>query len=731
MRPPPLRTPSLPSMVLSRCRLAVRSSLATLPAPSRARTVSRFPATRRILAVGMVLATGMLAAGPAVSPWSGLDAQQVRPCSEEANRHFDFWEGRWLVERADGILAGHNTISVLLGECVLQEHYTTPSGYEGYSLNAYDAARGVWHQTWMDNGGLVLVLEGGYDGGEMVMEGETVGPDGTSRLNRITWSRVDGDADRVRQHWEVSTDGGDTWSDAFDGLYIRQSSDHDWDVLIRGGTILDGSGRPGYRGDVAIRDDRIVRVSRTSLDPERAARVVDAAGKMVSPGFVDIHTHLDPLLRLPGAESHVRQGVTTSLGGPDGGSPWPLDDYLDEARSLGLGINVAFMVGHNTVRREVLGLEDRQPTAQELARMETMVARGMDDGAWGISTGLKYLPGAFAELPEIVALSRVAAEQGGFYTSHLREEGLGLIESVAEALEIGRQASIPVVLTHHKVVGQPMWGASERTLAMVDSARAAGTDVMIDQYPYTASHSGITILIPAWAMEGGDEGLLRRMEDPALADSVLAGIAFNIVNDRGGNDLRRVQFSRVSWDPSLEGRTLHDWAVQEGMEPTPETGAELVVEAVRRGGANAIYHAMSEEDVERIMAHPWTMIGSDGRLVALGDGHPHPRWYGTFPRVLGRYTRERGVLTLEQAVRKMTALPAERIGLRERGQLRAGWYADVVVFDPETVIDRATFEEPHQYPEGIDWVLVNGRVTVEDGDFVDARGGRVLRRGRN
>lgn len=662
---------------------------------------------------------------------SPASAQQGRPCAAEANRHFDFWEGRWMVRAANGALAGHNTISVILGECVLQEHYTTPSGYEGYSLNMYDASRGVWHQTWTDNGGLLLLLEGGYEDGSMIMQGETVGPGGATVLNRITWSRVNGDPDRVRQHWESSTDDGATWATGFDGLYIRQSSEFDWDVLIRGGTVVSGSGAPGFQGDVAIRGDRIVRVSREGLDPERAARVIDATGKVVSPGFVDIHTHLDPLLHLPGAESHLRQGVTSALGGPDGSAPWPLDDYLVEAQALGLGMNVGFMVGHNTVRREVLGLEARAPTSGELETMKSMVAQGMADGAWGISTGLKYLPGAFSELPEIVELSRVAAEAGGFYTSHLREEGLGLIESVAEALEIGRQADIPVVLTHHKVVGQPMWGASERTLAMVDSARAAGTDVMIDQYPYTASHSGITILVPAWAMEGGDQALIQRMEDPALADSVLAGIAFNIVNDRGGNDLRRVQFSRVPWDASLEGRTLHDWAVREGMEPTPETGAHLVVDAVRRGGANAIYHAMSEEDVEAIMAHPWTMIGSDGRLVALGDGHPHPRWYGTFPRVLGRYARDQGVLTMEQAIRKMTALPAERIGLRERGQLRAGWFADVVVFDPETVIDQATFEDPHQYPLGIDWVLVNGQIAVEDGAFTDARGGTVLVRGRN
>ncbi|SVC18959.1 uncharacterized protein METZ01_LOCUS271813 [marine metagenome] len=229
-------------------------------------------------------------------------------------------------------------------------------------------------------------------------------------------------------------------------------------------------------------------------------------------------------------------------------------------------------------------------------------------------------------------------------------------------------------------------------------------------------------------MEGGTDALLTRMEDPLLADSILSGIEFNIRYDRGGNDLRRVQFSRVSWDTSLEGKTLHDWAVRDGLEPTPANGAKLVIESVRRGGANGIYHAMEEADVEAIMSHPQTMIGSDGRLVALGDGHPHPRWYGTFPRVLGLYSRERGVLELEEAVHKMTNMPARRIGLPKRGLVKTGWFADLVVFDPETVIDRATFQEPHQYPIGIDWVMVNGEITVADGIYRDLRSGKILRK---
>jgi N-acyl-D-amino-acid deacylase len=502
-----------------------------------------------------------------------------------------------------------------------------------------------------------------------------------------------------------------------------------WDLLVAGATVVDGTGAPGRPGDVAVRDGRIVLVSERALPRDQAARVVEAEGLVVAPGFIDLHTHLEPLPEQPEAESHVRQGVTTAVGGPDGGGPWPLGEYLDQLEGMGLGLNVAFLIGHNTVRREVMGLDDRAPTAEELEEMRRRIARAMDEGAFGISTGLRYTPGAYSEIDEVVELSRAAAERGGIYTSHLRDEGMDLLEGVAEAIEIGRRAEIPVVLTHHKVVGAPMWGASVRTLAMVDSARAAGTDVMMDQYPYAASHTGITILLPPWSLSGGTDAFLQRLDEPALRDSIFQGIVWNIVNDRGGNDLARVQFSRVEWDRSLEGRTLRDWALREGLDPTPETGAELVIEAIRRGGANTIFHAMDEGDVERIMRHPHVAVASDGRLTRLGDGHPHPRAYGTFPRVLGHYVRERGVLSLEDAVRKMTTLPADRLGLHDRGRIREGAWADLVVFDPATVIDRATFEDPHHYPEGIPYVVVNGELVVDRGSLTDARPGRVLRRG--
>lgn len=502
-----------------------------------------------------------------------------------------------------------------------------------------------------------------------------------------------------------------------------------FDVVIAGGTVVDGSGSAGFRGDVGIRDGRIVRVSRGSLNASAAERVIDATGHVVAPGFIDLHAHIEPLQMLPGAESHARQGVTLALGGPDGGSPWPLGEYMAAREAEGLGINIAFQLGHNTVRREVMGTENRAPTADELARMEEMVARGMDEGAYGFSTGLIYIPGAYAETDEVIALARVAASRGGIYTSHLRDEGMQLLDGVTEGIRIGAEAGIPVVLTHHKVVGAPMWGSSERTLALIDSARAAGVDVMADQYPYTASHTGIGILVPQWAQSGGTEALVRRLQDPVLRDSIEAGLHWNLVNDRGGNDLSRVQFSTVTWDRSLEGRTLKDWAEREGMEPTIETGVQLVLEAMRRGGAGTIFHVMDEQDVERIMAHPQSMVASDGRLSEPGVGHPHPRAYGTFPRVLGHYVRERGVVPLETAVRKMSAMPAERLGISDRGRVAEGMWADLVVFDPATVIDRSTFADPHLYPDGIPWVLVNGVAVVDAGEFTDVRPGRMLRRG--
>ena len=500
-----------------------------------------------------------------------------------------------------------------------------------------------------------------------------------------------------------------------------------YDILIRNGTVIDGSGSAGVRADVGIVGNRIARVSKTPLKIADAKRVIDATGLIVAPGFIDLHAHLEPLLQLASSESAVRQGVTLALGGPDGGGPWPFGIYLDSADRAKLGMNVAYLAGHNTIRKQVMGTENRAPTANELARMKTMVAQAMREGAFGLSTGLRYVPGYYATTDEVVALSEEAATRGGIYTSHLREEGVGLIDGVAEALEIGRRANIPVVLTHHKAIGRQGWGKSVVTLRMVDSARNAGTDVMIDQYPYTASFTGLDVLVPPWALAGGNGELRKRLADPTLKDSIARGIIDLVLNDRGGGDLRRVQFAIVTWDRSLQGKTLHDWAVRRGMPSTPESAVTLILEGVLNGGAGMVYHVIDEADVKRIMAHPQTMIASDGRLTKFGDGVPHPRNYGTFPRVLGHYVRDEHVLTLQEAVHKMTGMPAKRLGLHDRGCVRDGCVADVTLFDAAKVRDVGTFTDPHHYPEGIPWVLVNGEPVIANGSLTSARPGRVLR----
>ena len=485
-----------------------------------------------------------------------------------------------------------------------------------------------------------------------------------------------------------------------------------------------GNGDPSQSVDIGIIGDEISFIGK--IDPNPEATVIDASGLVVSPGFVDIHAHLDPILELSECESHIRQGSTTAIGGPDGRGPWPFGDYLDTLNSIGVGMNVGFLMGHNKIRTNVMGLENRAPTSDELDSMKMQMQVAMDEGAFGISTGLKYLPGTFAKIDEVIEISKVAAENGGIYTSHLRDEGEGLIEGVKEAITIGEEAGIPVVLTHHKVIGKPMWGRSGESLALIDEARARGLDVMADQYPYAASHTGIGVLIPSWARAGGNGKYRQRIADPILKDSIKKQIIYNILNDRGGSDLRRIQFSKVSWNKDLEGKTLHDWCIMEGMEPNLENGSELAIRAQFSGGASCIYHAMSEDDVRNIMRHPYTAIASDGRLSEKGNGSPHPRCYGTFVRVLGKYVREENVLTLEDAIRKMTSLPAKRMGLVDRGVLKVGNKADITIFDKNSVAEVGTFTDPHHFPVGIIHVLINGKFAMKDEEFLGKKNGTVL-----
>ena len=515
-------------------------------------------------------------------------------------------------------------------------------------------------------------------------------------------------------------------------LLVNCQNSIPYDLIIKNGLVYDGTQNPPQTQDIAIKADKIVGLG--DFSEADALQILNAAGAAVAPGFIDTHTHLDPLdnlLALSNSESQLRQGVTTSIGGPDGrGVPlkYGFAAFLDTLSQVGVGINMGFMAGHNKIRKKIMQLENRVPTKKELDRMIAMADQAMDEGAFGLSTGLKYLPGNFAKIDEVIALSRVVANKGGVYSTHLRDEGIAIMPAIEETIEIGKKANIPIILTHHKVIGKPMWGKSDLTLARVDKARNNGVNILLDQYPYAASHTGLSVLIPAWARAGGQEKFIERLSNPESYAKIKAEIIFNILNDRGGEDLNRIQFARVKWQPDLEGKTLKDWIVMEGKKPTIENGAEYVIKGQRNGGASCIYHAMEEKDVEKIMQHPLTIIASDGRLSSPGIGHPHPRAYGTFPRVLGKYVRENKLLSLQEAIYKMTLFPAKTYGIENRGLLKKGLKADLVIFDPNTIIDKATFIQPHQYPVGISHVLVNGKWSIKNGEFLNKMNGVILRK---
>ena len=499
-----------------------------------------------------------------------------------------------------------------------------------------------------------------------------------------------------------------------------------YDLILRNGRVLDGAGTPWFRADVAVRGDTIARIARSIDEP--AGRVIDVANAIVAPGFIDTHTHARRGINAtPTAPNYVRQGVTTVIEGPDGSSPIPLGTFLAGLENLPKSVNIGGFIGQGSIRSEVIGNTNRPATTDEIAKMQALVEQGMRDGALGLSTGLFYVPGTFTPTSEVVELAKVAGRYGGIHTSHQRDDAAKVLDSVRETIAIGEGGGLPTQITHHKVIGKANWGRSADALRLVDEARSRGVDVTSDQYPYTASSTSISsALLPAWALEGGQQALQARFKDAATREKIVADSAAMIRDERGGGDPKNVQFANCAFDPSLNGRTLADATAKRGLTPTIGNAAETVLWIVEQGGCQGIFHAMSEEDVIRILQHSATMVASDGEVPAFGRGNPHPRSYGTFARVLGMYVREKRVLTLEEAVRKMTSFPAARIGLSDRGILRPGMKADIVVFDPVRVRDRATFDAPHQYADGFSHVLVNGQIVFENGEMTAARPGRVL-----
>ncbi len=498
-----------------------------------------------------------------------------------------------------------------------------------------------------------------------------------------------------------------------------------YDTVLLGGKIVDGTGSPWFLGDLAIQGDSIAAIGNLR---EVASRVkVDVSGMTVAPGFIDIHTHARRgIFETPTAENYVRQGVTTLMEGPDGSSPVPLRPFLDRLSRTPISVNFGMFVGQGSIRSAVLGLENRKATPAEIQKMKELAGQAMRDGAFGLSTGLFYVPGNYTPTEEVIEIAKVVGRLGGIHISHIREEASKLLDSVRETIRIGEEGGLPTQVTHHKVVGKANWGLSVESLRLVREARARGVDVTIDQYPYTATSTGTAAMFPQWAQEGGPKQLMERLRQPEVRARIKAEIASRIENDRGAGDPKNVVMANCSFDPSLAGKTLADITAMSGRPVSFENAAETAIEIQKKGGCAAIYHALNEEDLERILRFPHTMAGSDGEIPAFGVAAPHPRSYGTFARILGRYVRERKVISLEDAVRKMSSFPAARLGLFDRGVLRPGMKADVVVFEAATVADKATFLEPHQYAEGFRHVFVNGKPVILDGNVTSQRPGRVL-----
>ncbi|HEY6945477.1 MAG TPA: D-aminoacylase [Candidatus Acidoferrum sp.] len=529
-----------------------------------------------------------------------------------------------------------------------------------------------------------------------------------------------------------------------------------YEVIIRSGHVIDGAGNPWIKADVGIRGGRVVRIGR--LDDAQASQVIDAAGQVVTPGFIDMHTHSEyPLLYDGNAQSKIRQGVTTEVVG-EGTSPSPiegpavepakevlrtykidlmwntLDGYFQRLLKSGSSVNVASYVSSCQVRYDVIGFESRPPTGDELEKMRQLVSSTMEQGAFGLTNALEATCG-YAKTDELIELAKVVSRYGGIYATHARGEGDTVLDSVREAIEIGEKANVPVEIFHLKVAGSNNWGRMPEVIALINSARARGVDVNANQYPYIAANHPTLPLLPPWALEGGVDKTMERLRDPLLRarmkhdiEDGLHGWNSNYVRQSGGWQGIVIGGTRTERNASLAGKTLEELGRARDKDAA-DAFFDLLLE--EHGQVMCMPFMMNEKDVQTALREPWLDIASDGSSLSieglLAAGHPHPRNFGTFPRILGHYVRDEKVLTLEDAVRRMTSLAAQRLGLKDRGLLREGYWADVVVFDPNRISDRATFERPKQYPEGVNYVLVNGRVVIDRGNHTGERPGMALR----
>lgn len=496
-----------------------------------------------------------------------------------------------------------------------------------------------------------------------------------------------------------------------------------FDLVIGNARVVDGSGNPWFYGSIAIKDGKIARVG-SFLRPS-SKFYLDARNQIVAPGFIDVHAHTEDIYSNPKAENFIRMGVTTLVTGNCGGSALDIGGFLGKSSSTPLAVNISSLIGHNTVRTKVLGLENRAPSAAEQQQMNELVEKAMQDGAVGLATGLIYVPGTFSKTEEVVDLAKSAAKYGGVYASHIRDEANDVEKAIAEAINIGEQAKMPVEISHFKIASRALWGQTARTVGLVEAARTRGVMVTVDQYAYPASSTSLDSRLPSWSIAGGRDEGRKRMADPATRKKVAAEVKEDLKKKKF-KDLSYAYVASYATDPAFNGKNIKEITKIARGKDDLDSQIEQFIEMYEKGGAQMVYQAMDEADVQAIMRQPFAMIASDSGVRNFGSGVPHPRGYGNNARVLGRYVRELKVLTLEDAIRKMTSLPAQTFGFKDRGLLREGFAADIVIFDETTVGDKATFVQPHQYAVGFSTVIVNGKVVFDGQQMTGTMSGKPL-----
>lgn len=496
------------------------------------------------------------------------------------------------------------------------------------------------------------------------------------------------------------------------------------DILITNGRILDGTGNSWFYGNLAIKNGKIIRVGNTS--GITASKIIDAKGMIVAPGFIDVHTHIEGgEISNPTADNFIHDGVTTVITGNCGSSHTDIKKYLWQMDSLHLSINVATLIGHNDVRKAVMGTANRKPTEEELKKMESIVEEGMKNGAVGFSTGLIYIPGTYSETNEVLRLAKAASKYKGVYATHMRDEGDSVIEAINEALYIGKEANMPVEISHFKLSGQQNWGRSKETIALIKKAREEGIDVTIDQYPYTASSTSLSTLLPNEILSDGQDSINARLLRPEVRKYVSNYMLGRLKKRR----LKHFSYPVVASykaDSSFNGKSIEQVNLLMHRKHKAKEEAQTIMDMMQKGGAGMVFHGMGEKDVQRIMQYPFNMIARDAGIRVYGEGMPHPRSYGSNARVLGKYVREEKLISLEDAVRRMTSLPAQKFGLADRGLLREGFAADIVIFDEKEVQDLSTYDKPHAYSKGFKYVIVNGQLVVENEKHLGIRSGKAL-----